>query len=208
MNNINNPILIVANGEFPSHPIPINILKKSKFIIACDGASNKLDSIGYEPNIIMGDLDSINKNVMKKFKQKIIHIKNQEENDLRKVLQFCKINKFFNIRIIGATGKREDHTIGNIFSINSFKDLNIKLFTDFGCFVNINKSTIFKSFKNQQVSLFTDNKHLIINTEGLKYNFKSSTISYLYSGTLNECIGSYFFIKILNGNLIVYLKYN
>ena len=208
MNNINNPILIVANGEFPNHPIPINILKKSKFIIACDGASNKLDSLGYKPNIIIGDLDSINKNLMKKFKQKIIHIKNQEENDLRKVLQFCKINKLLNINIIGATGKREDHTIGNIFSLNSFKDLNIKLFTNSGCFVNINRSTIFKSFKNQQVSLFTENKDLKIDTEGLKYNFNSSTISSLYSGTLNESIGSYFFIKIINGNLIVYLKYN
>ena len=208
MNNINKPVLIVANGEFPSHSIPINILNKSKFIIACDGATNKLYDLGFEPNLIIGDLDSINRTVVKKFKQKIIYIKNQEENDLRKALQFCKSNNLLNINIIGATGKREDHTIGNIFSLNSFKDLNIKLFTNFGCFVNINKPTIFKSFKNQQISIFTENKNLKIDTFGLKYNFKSSPISCLYSGTLNECIGSEFFIKITNGELMVYLKYN
>jgi len=208
MNNINNPILIVANGEFPNHPIPIKILEKSKFLIACDGAFNKLNDLGYKPDIIIGDLDSIDKNIMKKFKHKLLHIKDQDQNDLRKALQFCKVNKLFNINIIGATGKREDHTIGNIFSLNSFIDLNIKLFTDFGCFVSINKPTIFKSFKNQQVSLFTENKDLRIHTEGLKYNFNYSAITNLYTGTLNECYRTSFFIKVINGSLIVYLKYN
>ncbi len=47
MNNINNPLLIVANGKFPNNKIPLRILKNSKFIIACDGAANKLNELGY-----------------------------------------------------------------------------------------------------------------------------------------------------------------
>tara|TARA_Y100000590_G_scaffold438684_1_gene561782 strand:- start:179 stop:808 length:630 start_codon:yes stop_codon:yes gene_type:complete len=208
MKNVNNPLLIVANGDFPNHPIPKQILKNSKFIIACDGASNRLHKLGYKPNIIIGDLDSINNKTMKKFEKKLLHINNQNQNDFRKALFFCKINKLFNINVIGATGRREDHTIGNIFSINnSYNNLNIRIFTDFGCFVCINKPTLFNSFKNQQVSLFSDKDFVKVKTFGLKYNFNSSNINSLYKGTLNHSIGDKFFINIDRGDLIVYLKY-
>ena len=93
--------------------------------------------------------------------------------------------------------------------INNFnKELNIKIFTDYGCFVSINKPSFFNSFKHQQISLFTENKYLKINTYGLKYNIIDNTISSLFSGTLNESSGKRFFIDITDGDLIVYLKYN
>ena len=57
MNNIKNPLLIVANGKFPTNKIPLKILKNSKYIIACDGASNKLIRRGYTPKVIIGDMD-------------------------------------------------------------------------------------------------------------------------------------------------------
>ena len=56
---IRQPVSIIANGNFPCHKIPLDILKKSNTIIACDGAANILDYKKYKIDYIIGDLDSI-----------------------------------------------------------------------------------------------------------------------------------------------------
>ena len=205
---MNNQLLIVANGKFPTCKIPLNILQRSKFIIACDGAANTLDDYGYKPNLIIGDMDSISSAVKGKHKKRILNIKNQNENDLRKAIEFCKINKLYNINIIGATGAREDHTLGNIFSINNLDlNFNIKLFTDTGCFTAINKPTLIRSFPKQKLSLFSEYKHLKITTYGLKYNLNNECITTLFYGTLNESLGDSFFIEIKDESILLFLKY-
>ena len=42
MNKLKNPLLIVANGEFPSHTTPLKILNNANSILACDGAADTL----------------------------------------------------------------------------------------------------------------------------------------------------------------------
>ena len=114
----NKNIVLVANGNFPIHPVPINILKKAELIICCDGAANNAVINGYIPNVIIGDFDSIDKNLHKLNNIELIHIPNQNENDLRKSLQWIIDNNGNNVAILGATGKREDHSIANIFSLS------------------------------------------------------------------------------------------
>ena len=42
MNKLKSPLIIVANGDFPTHQIPLEILKSGQSIVACDGGANKL----------------------------------------------------------------------------------------------------------------------------------------------------------------------
>ena len=42
MNKLKNPLVIVANGEFPTHSIPLRILNEATSMLACDGAANTL----------------------------------------------------------------------------------------------------------------------------------------------------------------------
>ena len=44
----------------------------------------------------------------------IVHVTEQETNDLNKAFRYCLANGWTDIVILGATGKREDHTLGNI----------------------------------------------------------------------------------------------
>ncbi len=55
-----NPIVIMANGKYPSHPYPIEIIDKAKTIICTDGSANKLKKHGFDPTLVIGDMDSIN----------------------------------------------------------------------------------------------------------------------------------------------------
>ena len=116
-------------------------------------------------------------------------------------------NNIKDISIVGATGKREDHMLGNIFSLLNYKDLNIRLFTDTGFFTCIHNDQKIESFKGQQVSLFTADKTIKITSSSLKYNFNDIAICSLFYGTLNESINDFFEIKTSHGKLLMFQSY-
>jgi len=207
MNKLKNPLLIVANGEFPSHSIPLEILVKANSIIACDGAADTLLDRGYIPDIIIGDLDSISDDNKNKYKDNVIEIQDQYQNDFRKALNYVREQDISNISIIGASGKREDHMIGNIFSLLNYKDLNIKLFTDTGFFSCIHQNQTIESYKGQQVSFFAIDPTIKITSNNLKYNFNNSSLSDIFIGTLNESTSGDFKLSISHGSLLIFQDY-
>ena len=208
MNTLKNPLLIVANGEFPTNEIAIKQIKECNSIMACDGATNTLINRGYKPDIIIGDLDSISSENKVYHSDKIIEVKDQNQNDLRKAIDYAIIRKIKDIRIIGATGKREDHTIGNIFCLSKYHAVNIKIFTNTGFFTTINSNKKIKSFKGQQISIFSLDDTIKIESKNLKYNFNKKTLNDLFSGTLNESLYDFFELKISHGELLIFQTYN
>jgi len=208
MQKIEIPVVIVANGDFPTHSKPLNVLKEANTIIACDGAADSLIEKNINPNIIIGDLDSISKETKDNFEGQIIKEIDQTDNDLRKAINYIHSNGIQDVVIVGATGKREDHTLGNIFSIITYSTLmNIQILTDTGYFTCINKASIIKSKSGQNISLFSHDNNIKITTNGLKYNFNNSSISTLFYGSLNESISNNININLSHGQLIIFQTY-
>ena len=164
--------VILANGLFPNHPIPLNILKKSDMLICCDGAVDKLNKFGKNPDVIIGDMDSISNHSMSKNKEVLIPNYNQEQNDLYKSLLWCISNNVMDIVVLGASGKREDHTIRNMFQLFDFSEkLKISMITDNGTITLINNNTTFHSYSGQQVSIIINDLSIKLSTNNLKYAF-------------------------------------
>jgi len=207
MNKLKNPLVIVANGEFPTHPIPLQILNKATSILACDGAANTLVKKGYIPDIIIGDLDSLSDKNKEKYNNRVVLKENQSDNDLRKAINYSIDNNIDTISVLGASGKREDHMIGNIFSLLDYEDINIKIYTDTGIFSCIHKDQNIESFKGQQVSIFTLDSTIKIASNNLKYNFNNNNISDIYTGTLNESLYDFFELEISHGSLLIFQCY-
>ena len=203
-----NPIVIIANGEYPNHHIPLNVLINAKKIIACDGAVNLLDKNKIKPNFIIGDLDSISNKLKVKYKKNIISIPSQKNNDFSKALNFAIKNKYNKISILGASGLRDDHGIGNFFRLFEYSSsISLKMYTNYGIFHFINKKTQFPSFKGQQISIFAIDKTIKISSNKLKYNLKGLMLSSLFSGTLNESISDNFSINLTHGSIAIYQTY-
>ena len=178
-------IIIFANGELPTSKKANEELLSNKFILCCDGAVFKAESLSIEPDLIIGDLDSINNNIKKKYKDKIIKIEDQDSNDLYKALIWAEKNNVESVSIIGADGGSDDHYLGNLFIIleNDF-NFKIKLITNNGQF-NLTNSEEFSSVENQRVSLFCLDKEAKITSYGLKYKLKNYQFNNLYGATLN-----------------------
>ena len=191
-------VVILAAGDFPTDVTAMRILRNAKHLIACDRAVEELLEMDIEPEVIVGDGDSVSATTKAKY-QHIFHtIEEQEDNDLTKATKYAL--QHFNLSgtptfcYLGATGKREDHTLGNIaLLIHYYKQLNIvpTMVTNYGWFTVSQGKTTFVAFPKQQVSIFQIGCKRI-ESEGLKWNIYP--FSELWQGTLNEAVGNSFTI--------------
>ena len=159
--------IIFADGDCPTHPIPLGILRSGRPVIACDNAGAQLiTKWNMLPDAIVGDGDSLPQQFKDRYKDIIHYVAEQDYNDLTKATRFFLEHyrspgtKHPRICYIGCTGKREDHTLGNIslpHLLSPKFGVEGVLPTDFGWFVYCHGACEFESIPNQQVSIFNLN---------------------------------------------------
>lgn len=200
--------VILADGSFPVHEIPLGYLRKAEHIICCDGAAHNLVLSDLEPEAIVGDLDSLDSSLAERFSDRLFRDSDQDTNDLTKAVQWCVRKGYNDIVILGATGKREDHTIGNISLLAEYsRDINVIMVTDTGTVTPIRESCTVSSFPGQQVSIFSINPETKINSRGLKYQLNNLKSHNWWRATLNEASGDTFELSFRGGPLLVYQKF-
>ena len=198
-------IVVLANGEFPRHDIPLHELDIAGSIICCDGAVKSLINYGKRPQAIVGDFDSIPQNLKEDLAKILVHAPDQSENDLRKSLKWVEAHGGESVTILGASGKREDHLLGNIFSILQFDtQMDMVIITDYGRFHTVHESQVFDGIMGQKVSLFSVDQSIKITTSGLKYPLQNEALPTLYAGTLNAMLDDQFSVNISHGQILVY----
>ncbi len=209
MNNIkSNKTIIIANGDFPKKQETLDMITNANKIICCDGALKNIINTGYIPDVIIGDLDSISSTDKEKYKEILIRNPNQNTNDLTKAVNYCIENNINNVIILGATGRREDHTLGNISLLVEYsKNIDVKMVSDFGVFTPFSKSVVIESFVGQQVSVFSFTHNLEITSEGLKYPLNKTKLQSLWVGTLNEAVQKNISINFSSGDIVIYQSF-
>ena len=200
--------IILANGAFPKHKIPLSFLHWADRIICCDGAINNLLEIKLEPDYIVGDLDSISETIKKRFHSILHHNPDQETNDLTKAVRFCIMNGWNRITILGATGKREDHSMGNLSLLTDYGEYSqVQMLTDYGVFNPQTKSSVYESYSGQQVSIFSLTPTSFFSSSGLVYPLEKRSFTSWWQGTLNEASSNSFSIEINEGKALVFREY-
>ena len=190
--------VILANGDFPQAEIPLDLLSRAPFVCVCDGAVNHYPLA----DAIVGDGDSVPENL----RDRLIQIEEQEDNDLTKATRYCLSKGMRRIIYLGATGQREDHTLGNISLIVRYmQEMVVEplLATDYGWFVVAEGESSFDSFKGQQVSIFNMTCNAL-SSEGLLW--QAYPYRQWWQGTLNEAAGDSFTLKG-DGLYLVYRTY-
>lgn len=200
--------IILANGAFPQHRVPLSFLHSADRIICCDGAIINLLQIGLEPDYIVGDLDSISEMLKKRFASILFHNPDQETNDLTKAVQFCIQNNWKRITILGATGKREDHTLGNLsLLINYMDEAQVQLLTDYGVFNPQKENSVYQSYPGEQISIISLTPETLFSSKHLLYSLDERMLTSWWQGTLNEALQSSFSIDMDKGNALVFREY-
>lgn len=211
------PLVILAAGDFPSGAVTSHILRSAAKVVCCDGAAAEYIAWGGRPCAIVGDCDSLPDGLRGEFSG-IVHCSpDQETNDLTKAVRYCVSQGLGHIVILGATGKREDHTLANISLMADYITMpgveSVRMVTErmvldavvpnghagygeaiaiyerSGMFPELNEREFeFGSIPGQQVSIFTPLPGVRITTRGLRYPLESACLKGWWSGTLNEAI--------------------
>ena len=120
MNDEGKYILLLLDGEEPSAAVLNQFVESASLIIATDGAASYAHAHTISLNVIIGDMDSLSKDVRKGYEAKgvrIIEEAEQQSNDFEKALRFILAEDLGkNIVVLGIHGKRTDHLLTN-FSV-------------------------------------------------------------------------------------------
>ena len=196
-------VVIICDGVFPKSEYPRYLIRTANFIICCDGALVKFlrnsKAIFAEqrlPDLVTGDMDTLSESMQKKYADIIVKEDEQEHNDQTKAVRWAlnNLEGIESIYIIGATGGRADHTIGNaallmeytrMFDLNG---INIESVTDNGTIFPINDTIEFDCGTGREVSIFTPDNTLRIKSEGLMYPTDEVVFDNWWKATLNKSV--------------------
>ena len=194
-------VVIICDGQFPKTEYPRYLIRTADFIICCDGALKKFMKhseaiFGEErlPDLVIGDMDTLAPALQKKYADIIIREDEQEHNDQTKAVRWVlnNIESIGSIHILGATGGRADHTIGNLSLLMEYTrmfdlgDILIETITDEGTVFPVNDTTEFDCGEGREISIFSPDNTLRIKSEGLAYRTDDVIFDNWWKATLNK----------------------
>lgn len=179
--------VILAAGDYPKKKSKAHkLLESATRVVACDGAALAyFKDFGKAPEIIIGDLDSLDLSNLSNVSNfsNLIHLTSQDTNDLNKAIDFCRARGWDDIIVVGATGKREDHMIANVFLA---LEKEVMIVTEYGTFAPVKDSLELKLSVGTPVSIFAPDPKTKVKSVGLEWPLDKHKFTNLYSAALNR----------------------
>ena len=205
-------ILIICNGEPPSNKLLIEHWDKTDFHIAADGGANFLKSHWLKPNIIIGDLDSLDDEIFKETSPEAIFlIEEQQTNDADKAVRYSLEKGAKTIHLLGAAGKRQDQFLANLEVMYKYSsEIKIILWTETERmeFISVRwEETLAKGTVISLLPIFGGARG--VTTTGLAYPLERQTLEpgKIPSGVSNAVTNSPVVIDITEGKLLLVLSH-
>jgi thiamine pyrophosphokinase len=111
-------VIIFANGELPDLNKARRLLHADDYIICADGGTRHALALDLHPNLILGDMDSLEKGQLEKLQKSGISIelypRDKNETDLELAIQRAVELHPTRIIIIAALGGRLDQMLANV----------------------------------------------------------------------------------------------
>ena len=197
--------VIIDAGSFPVSEFALRWLKDCRRIVCCDGAANRYIGAGGCPWRIVGDCDSLSPEIRRDFSDIIRRVPDQETNDQTKSVRYLMAKGVRRIAILGATGKREDHTLGNLSLLMDYlrEGVDARAYTDYGVFIPCEGDREFYCGEGCQFSIFNFGA-TGLGAEGLRYPLRD--FDRWWQGTLNETTSEKVTIHA-RGAYLVFINY-
>ena len=194
-------VVIICDGTFPKSEYPRYLIRTADFIICCDGSlvkflRNSKAIFGEQrlPDLVIGDMDTLSESMQKRHADIIVKVEEQEHNDQTKAVRWAleNLDGIESIYIMGATGGRADHTIGNASLLMEYtrmfdlSGINIESVSDEGTIFPVTDTTEFDCGTGREVSIFSPDNTLRIKSEGLMYPTDNVVFDNWWKATLNR----------------------
>lgn len=194
-------VVIICDGAFPKKEYPRYLIRMADFIICCDGAlvkflrnSKAIFGESRLPDLVIGDMDTLSEAMQKKYSDIIVKENEQDHNDQTKAVRWAlnNLKGIESIHILGATGGRADHTIGNASLLMEYmrmfdmEDIVIESVSDDGTIFPVTDTIEIDCGFGREISIFTPDNSLNIKSEGLEWPLDEVRFDNWWKATLNR----------------------
>ena len=191
-------IVILGNGAFPTEPYPLHLLDTAEGVVCCDGAVEKLlrHNPQARPLAVVGDLDSLSQELQTRFADILFHEAEQDDNDQTKALRWVLEHhpEVEEIIFLGATGLREDHTVGNLGLLMDYPrqfplgERRLSMVSDYGTAFVVTQSCDLHLGEGRRISLFSADNSLQVNSSGLEWPLEGVVFDAWWKASLNRTV--------------------
>ena len=162
--------LILCNGEPPSASLLARHLREADLVICTDGAFGWAGAAGVAVDIVLGDMDSLADDPGEVEVLSAGPHEMQENTDAEKAIAYALERGAFRIVILGATGRRLDHTLANVWLAYAFRSrAQITLADDFGEMQVVTGRHLLRRAPGTAVSLIALTPDAVVVTVGLQW---------------------------------------
>lgn len=205
---------IFANGELDFQPA---FTRNSgdciscDCIIAADGGARHCLSLGIKPDIIIGDMDSIDPVAESTYAgiEKISFPREKDKTDTACAIDEALKRNYSQITILGGIGGRIDHTMGNLALTAKYAG-KVALVTNDGLLIGLGASH--KCSLNGPigsiVSIIAWGESAKVQTRGLKYPLDNEVLETGSGGIHNEISESSSLIYVITGTILLFIEKN
>ena len=194
-------VVILCDGEFPRKAYPLYLLDSADAVVCCDGSVLKYLRYGKRrygaerlPETVVGDMDTLPKAWQERLAGIVVHESEQDYNDLTKAMRYvlAKHPDVTAIHILGASGRREDHTVGNLGLLMEYTrmfdlgSVQLEAVSDYSTAFPLTDSCELHVGKGRRVSLFSPDNSLTIQSEGLQWPTDGVVFDNWWPATLNR----------------------
>ena len=197
---------LFANGEIDDYGLIANQVGTFQTIVAVDGGLKHCLALELIPHIIIGDMDSSNKEMCECFPSvKIVsHPQDKDESDLELAIDYCNFEISPHVTIFGGTGGYTDHTISNLMLLRRYYEEDIRFATDNEILFALKPGhqTIECPEGFSTISILPlFGEATIANTKGLKWEIENTKVDYSFFSLSNVCSEKYFEVTVEKGFL-------
>ncbi len=214
-----NRAIIFANGDIPDTALLQKRLAdgrgpdKDDIIICADGGASNALMMGLVPDIVIGDMDSLGQSVKDRLGGKsggtsfIGASKEKDESYTRLAVEYALGLGQKKIIIAGALGGRIDHSLANIFLLNSpsLKDIDIRIITgESEIFLQTKPCTV-RGASGDLITLMSLSPYTYFTkTRGLKYRLENEKLYFSpIRGLSNVFMEDSIYLGIKKGDLLI-----
>lgn len=217
MSEMQGKCIVIGAGDLTLGEVPVDA---DDFVIAVDGGLGYCGILEVEPDLILGDFDSVSEReaeaievLEQKIPNRIIRLpREKDDTDMLAALKEGLARGYRQFRIYAGTGGRLDHTLANIQCLLFLKKNGAAGYLVDGTgmiLVLENEAVHFQKNLEGYLSLFSlveESRDVTI--EGMKYPLKNAVVKNDFPiGISNEFIGEEAVISVGNGTLVCILSY-
>jgi len=204
--------VIFANGNLTRPANPLAELRSEDLIIAADGGAYHCQALGLTPDVLIGDLDSITKEVRENLSrlgtQLILYPRDKDETDLELALRFAVDHNAEEILLLGILGGRLDQTLANLLLLSRPEWQPARLMVadgpDFALLIRPGSPLTLQAQTGDIVSLIPLTRTVTgVSTEGLRWSLQDATLEFGSTlGISNETTQEIARVEIKTGQLL------